>query len=66
MKCFYGDQIEDEKADEACSTHKKKVKAYELLDGKPEWKRPLGKPRSKWKLDISMTDLTDSILQSPS
>jgi hypothetical protein len=28
--------------------------AYEILVGKPEWKRPLGRPRSRWEADIGM------------
>jgi hypothetical protein len=29
-------------------------KAYEVLMGKPEGKRPLGKPRRRWKDGIRM------------
>jgi hypothetical protein len=28
--------------------------AYRILVGKPEGKRPLGRPRSRWKDDIKM------------
>jgi hypothetical protein len=31
-----------------CSTHGEKRKAYRLSVGKPEGKRPLGRPRSRW------------------
>jgi len=28
--------------------------AYNILIGKPEWKRPLGRPRHRWKNNIKM------------
>jgi hypothetical protein len=28
--------------------------AYSILDGKPEWKRPLGSPRLRWEDNIRM------------
>jgi hypothetical protein len=31
-----------------CSTNGEKRNAYRLLVGKPEGKRPLGRPRSRW------------------
>jgi hypothetical protein len=31
-----------------CSTNGEKRKAYRLLVGKPEGKRPLGRPRRRW------------------
>jgi hypothetical protein len=31
-----------------------KRRAYRLLVGKPQGKRPLGKPRSKWVVNIKM------------
>jgi hypothetical protein len=31
-----------------CSINKEKSNAYRMLVGKPEGKRPLGKPRCKW------------------
>jgi hypothetical protein len=30
------------------------MKPYSTQGGKPEWKRPLGKPRSKWEDNIRM------------
>jgi hypothetical protein len=36
-----------------CSTNGENRKAYRLLVGKPEGKRPLGKSRRKW-VDIRM------------
>jgi hypothetical protein len=38
----------------ACSTNEEKSKAYRLLVGKPEKKRPLGKPRRRWMDNIKM------------
>jgi hypothetical protein len=32
----------------ACSTNGEKRKAYRILVGKPEGKRPLGRPRRRW------------------
>jgi hypothetical protein len=32
----------------ACSTNGEKRNAYRILVGKPEGKRPLGRPRRKW------------------
>jgi hypothetical protein len=32
----------------ACSTNGEKKNAYRILVGKPEGKRPLGRPRRKW------------------
>jgi hypothetical protein len=33
---------------ESCSTNGEKRNAYRLLVGKPEGKRPLGRPRRRW------------------
>jgi hypothetical protein len=33
---------------EVCSTNGEKRNAYRLLVGKPEGKRPLGRPRRRW------------------
>jgi hypothetical protein len=38
----------------ACSTHKGKRNAYMILVGKPEGKRPLGRPRCRWEDNIRM------------
>jgi hypothetical protein len=37
-----------------CSTNGDKRNAYRLLVGKPEGKRPLGRPRRKWVDNIRM------------
>jgi hypothetical protein len=38
----------------ACSTNGEKRNAYRLLVGKPEGKRPLGRPRRRWLDNIRM------------
>jgi hypothetical protein len=38
----------------ACSTNGEKRNAYGLLVGKPEGKRPLGRPRCSWVDNIRM------------
>jgi hypothetical protein len=37
-----------------CSTNEEKKNAYWLLVGKPQRKRPLGKPRRRWKDNFKM------------
>jgi hypothetical protein len=41
-----------------CSTNGEKRKAYRLLVGKPEGRRPLGRPRRRW-LDNIRVDLVE-------
>jgi hypothetical protein len=38
----------------ACSTNGEKSNAYRILMGKAEGKRPLGRPRRRWKDNIKM------------
>jgi hypothetical protein len=38
----------------ACSTNGEKRNAYRVLMGKPEAKRPLGRPRRRWEDNIKM------------
>jgi hypothetical protein len=40
--------------DGACSTNGEKIAAYRLLMGKPEGKKPLGRPRRRWVDNIRM------------
>jgi hypothetical protein len=40
--------------DMACSTNGEKRNAYRKLVGKPEGKRPLGRPRRRWVDNIKM------------
>jgi hypothetical protein len=42
--------------DRACSTNGEKRNAYTILVGKPERKKPLGRPRRRWEDNIK-TDL---------
>jgi hypothetical protein len=37
-----------------CSTNGEKGNAYRLLVGKPEGRRPLGRPRRRWLYNIRM------------
>jgi hypothetical protein len=41
-----------------CSTNGEKRNAYRLMAGKPEGRRPLGRPRRRW-LDNIMVDLVE-------
>jgi hypothetical protein len=38
----------------ACSTYGGKRGAYRILVGRPEGRRPLGRPRRRWEDDIKM------------
>jgi hypothetical protein len=38
----------------ACSTNEEKRNAYKILVGKPEGKRPRGRPRRRWVDNIKM------------
>jgi hypothetical protein len=40
---YYNDQSKEDGMGRACSTN-----AYRILVGKPEEKRPLGRPRRRW------------------
>jgi hypothetical protein len=42
----------------ACSTNVEKRNAYRLLEGKPEVKRPLGRPRRRWVDNIKIRNRT--------
>jgi hypothetical protein len=35
-----------------CSTHRKGKGVYRVLTGRPEGKRPLGRPRHRWEDNI--------------
>jgi hypothetical protein len=48
MKYYLGDQIKEDEMDGACSTNGKDEKAYNISVGKPEGKKPLGRPRHRW------------------
>jgi hypothetical protein len=38
----------------ACSTYGEKRGAYRILVGRPEGRRPLGRPRHRWEGNIKM------------
>jgi hypothetical protein len=38
----------------ACSTHEETHNAYRFVVGKPERRRPLGRPRRRWEDNIKM------------
>jgi hypothetical protein len=40
--------------DGACSTYGRQEGAYRVLVGRPEEKRPLGRPRRRWEGNIKM------------
>jgi hypothetical protein len=42
------DQVKEDGMGSACSTHGERRNAYRTLVGKPEGKRPLGRPRRRW------------------
>jgi hypothetical protein len=48
------DQVKEDEIGRACSTHGEKRKSYSVLVGKPEGKRPLGRPRRRWEDNITM------------
>jgi hypothetical protein len=46
--------IKEDETGRACSTNGEKRNDYRILVGKPEGKRPLGRPRRKWVDNIKM------------
>jgi hypothetical protein len=46
------DQIKNDEMGKACSMNGEKRYAYRILVGKPEGKRPLGRPTFRWEDDI--------------
>jgi len=49
-----GDQIEKNEIGGACSTYGERRDVYRVLVGKPEGKRPLGRPRRRWEDNFKM------------
>jgi hypothetical protein len=49
-----GNQVADDEIGGPCSTNGEKRNVYRLLVGKPEGKRPLGRPRCRWVNNIRM------------
>jgi hypothetical protein len=52
----YGDQIEKNEIGGACNTYgtEERRRVYRISMGKPEGKRPLGRPRGRWEDNIRM------------
>ena len=56
LKYYLGDPIKNNEMGWACSAHGggKRGDAYRVLVGKPEGKRPLGRPRLGWEDNFKM------------
>jgi hypothetical protein len=52
--CCVGDKIEKNEMCGACSKVGEERGMYRVLVGKPEGKRPLGRPRHSWEDNIKM------------
>jgi hypothetical protein len=46
--------VKEDEMGKACSTYGEKRNAYRILVGKPERKRPLGRPRRRWVDNIKI------------
>jgi hypothetical protein len=46
--------VKEDEMGRPCSTHGEKRNAYRILVGKPERKRPLGRPRLRWEDNIKI------------
>jgi hypothetical protein len=53
-KYYAGNQIEKNQIGGACSTYGEGRGAYRVLVGRPAGRRPLGRPRRRWKDNIKM------------
>jgi hypothetical protein len=49
-----GDKIEKDEIGRACSAYGERRGVYRVLVGKPEGKRPLGRPRHRWEDNIKL------------
>jgi hypothetical protein len=48
------DKVKEDEIGRGCNTNGAKRNAYKILVGKPEGKRPLGRPRCRWVDNIKM------------
>jgi hypothetical protein len=55
---LHNDQVKEDEIGGACSTNGEKRNAYKVLAGKPERKKPLGRPRRRW-VDNIKTNLRE-------
>jgi hypothetical protein len=55
------DQVKGDQMGKAYSTNGSEDECIRILVGRPEGKRPLGRPRSKWIKNI-VTDLNNTLL----
>jgi hypothetical protein len=53
-KYTYNNKVEEDEIGGSCSTNGEKRNACRLLVGKPEGKKPLGRPRRRWMDNIRM------------
>jgi hypothetical protein len=51
---LFGEKIENNEMDGACSVYGERRGVYRVLVEKPEGKRPLGRPRRRWEDYIKM------------
>jgi hypothetical protein len=51
------DKIKDDDTVRACSMSREMRNAYTVLTGKPEGKRPLGRPRHRWEDNTKVNPL---------
>jgi hypothetical protein len=49
-KCNYNDKVKEDEMGRTCSTNGEKRNAYRISVGKPEGKRPLGRPRRRGRI----------------
>ena len=49
-----GDKIKKNEIGGACSAYGERKGVYRVLVGKPERKKPLGRPRRRWECNITM------------
>jgi hypothetical protein len=51
---MWNDHVKEDEMEKACSTNWVNTNAYRLLVGKPEGKRQLRRPRSRWVDNVKM------------